>query len=147
MVNVKKATNVSIRSLGAEWQMLAEVTATGETDQKKLAIEQVVETVETFHLPARPMDQLRTAVSKAVLNEVELIGNGTSQPVSIRILASPKAVKARKDPQAFDTRGWGYFLIEKMGDNAWLRGEAFCQLVELFLYLEGEIQHEWKEKK
>ena len=145
MVKVKRTSNVSIRSLGAEWRLLAEVLASGETHQKLLAIEQVVQTIQTFRLSNRRMEQLKTAISRAVMSELELIGLGAEQSVMIRVMASPQAIKARDHPQNFEASGWGYFLIEKLGEEAWLRGETFCHMIELFLYLEGEIQDSWKE--
>lgn len=145
MVKVKRTSNISIRSLGAEWRLLAEILASGEPDQKLLAIAQVIEAVQTFRLPARRTEQLKTAVSRAVMNELELVGPGAEQSVMIRVMASPHAIKARDHPQNFEASGWGYFLIEKLGEEAWLRGEKFCHMIEVFLYLEGEMQNSWKE--
>jgi hypothetical protein len=147
MVKVKRTTNQSIQSLGAEWCLLAEVAVTGETDQKLLAIEQVIETVEAFRLSDRRMEQLKTAVTKAVLSEVKLFNQDSAQhPVSIRIMASPEAVDARSNPEESEACGWGFFLIEKMSEEAWPRGETSCHMIELFLYLEGEDQDRTKEK-
>ncbi len=140
MVRVQRKTNVSIRSLGAEWHLLAEILVAGEPDQKTLAIEQVLETVGIFQLTAQHMEKMKTAVTRAVMNEIELIGQErTLQPISIRVMASEQAVKAQTNPEAFKGHGWGYFLIEKMTEEAWLRGAVFCQKIELYLYLEGEI--------
>lgn len=148
MVKVKKTTHVSIQSLGAEWQLLTDIEVTGEPDQKLLAIDQVVEVIVTFPLSARHMEQLKTAVSRAVVNEVELINQeNPRQTLSIRVMASLQAVEARDNPQVHGASGWGFFVIEKMTEEAWLRGEAFCHKIELYLYLEGEIQDRWKEKK
>ena len=148
MVKVKKSKNSSIQSLGAEWQLLAEIVVTGAQKQKREAIDQVIETVAAFHLPERQMEQLKTAITRAVMEEIELIDLGNSrQSVSIRIMASPQATEVHEDPQSFKTSGWGYFLIEKMTEEAWLRGETFCHMIELFLYREGEIQNGWKEKE
>ena len=147
MVKVRRMGNIAIRSLGEEWRLLAEVVTSQEPDQKLLAIKQVLEMVQTFRLSTRRMELLETAVSRAVMNEVGLIGQGSEQSVMIRVMASPQAIKARDHPQNFEVSGWGYFLIEKMGEEAWLRGETFCHTVELFLYLEGEIRNRWKEKE
>lgn len=148
MVKVKRTTSTAIQSLGAEWQLLAEIGVTGEPDQKLLAVEQVIEVIESIHLPARHMEQLKMAVTRAVVNEAELVSQeNPSQPVSIRVMASPQAVEAWDNQQLRGASGWGFFVIEKMTEEAWLRGEAYCHKIELFLYLEGEIQDRWKEKK
>ena len=152
MVKVKRITNVSLQSLGAEWRLLAEVVMTGEPEQKHLAVEEVMETVETFQLSAQRMEQIKTAVTRAVMSEVKWINQDSDRssvaphPVSIRFMVSPQAVDARSNPDQGVASGWGFFLIEKMSEEAWLPGETACHMIELFLYLEGEIQSGKKEK-
>ena len=75
MVRGQRKNSVSIRALGAEWQLLAEILVTGVPEQKALAIEQVLEIVETFQLSAQNMEKMKTVVTRAVMNEIELIGH------------------------------------------------------------------------
>jgi hypothetical protein len=152
MVKVKRITNKSIQSLGSEWHLLAEVVVTGEPEQKLVAVDQVIETVEAFQLSAQRKEQLKTAVTRAVMSEVKLFDQDSGRscvaqpPVSIRIMASPQAVDSRSSSDETGASGWGFFLIEKMAADDWLQEETCCHMIELFLYLEGEIQSRKKEK-
>jgi anti-sigma regulatory factor (Ser/Thr protein kinase) len=139
------------------WQILAEFSLPSQPGSDRLAREQVTTALRTLHISPSDLERLKTAVAEATLNAIEH-GNRyqADLPVAIRIQASAKAVTVTitdqgsgpiPDPQSPDlaakvtgqqsSRGWGFFLIEKMTDNFRISGDEAHHTIELFLYLEG----------
>ena len=145
-----------------EWQMLAELTVPSQPGNERIAMEQVTEAVEVLHLPARRLDQLKTAVAEATMNAMEH-GNHylPERPVSIKVMASKLALSVRitdhggtrtlpSDPgievpdieaklaELQTPRGWGLFLIKHMVDEMNISSDESHHTVELVMYLKGE---------
>ncbi len=147
MVKVDRIASVSNYSSGAEWRLLTEVLVAGEADQRLLVVEQVIETVKAFHLSTSRLDELKTAVTRAVMSEVKLSTQDSDiHLVLMRVMISQAVSDERSNLQECGASGWGFFLIEKMLEEALRRRVAPCHVVELFLYLEGESQESKKEK-
>lgn len=147
---------------GADWQLLAELTVPSQPGNERVAMEQVTEAVEVFHLPLKRLDQLKTAVAEATMNAMEH-GNHylPDRPVSIKVLASKAALAVRitdhggtrtlpsdagidvpdieaKLAELQTPRGWGLFLIKHMVDEMNISSDASHHTVELIMYLKGE---------
>jgi len=145
-----------------DWQMLAELTVPSQPGNERIAMEQVTEAVEVLHLPAKRLDQLKTAVAEATMNAMEH-GNHylSDRPVSIKVMASKSALSVRitdhggtrtlpSDPgievpdieaklaELQTPRGWGLFLIKHMVDEMNISSDASHHTVELIMYLKGE---------
>lgn len=139
------------------WQILAEFSLPSQPGSDRLAREQVTAAIRTLNLSANDLERLKTAVAEATLNAIEH-GNRYQPdlPVAIRIQASAKAVTvaitdqgsgpipdrqfpdlAAKVTGQQPSRGWGFFLIEKMTDDFRITGDEAHHTIELFLYLEG----------
>ncbi len=145
-----------------DWQMLAELSVPSQPGNERIAMEQVTEAVETLHLPAKRLDQLKTAVAEATMNAMEH-GNHyvPERPVSIKVMASKLALSVRitdhggtrtlpPDPgievpdieaklaELQTPRGWGLFLIKHMVDEMNISSDESHHTVELVMYLKGE---------
>jgi serine phosphatase RsbU (regulator of sigma subunit)/anti-sigma regulatory factor (Ser/Thr protein kinase) len=144
------------------WQTLAELIVPSQPGNERIAMEQVTDAVEVLHLPAKRLDQLKTAVAEATMNAMEH-GNHylPDRPVSIKVLASQAALSVRitdhggahtlppntgietpdieaKLAELQTPRGWGLFLIKNMVDEMNISSDATHHTVELIMYLEGE---------
>jgi serine phosphatase RsbU (regulator of sigma subunit)/anti-sigma regulatory factor (Ser/Thr protein kinase) len=149
-------------SNNTDWQLLTELTVPSQPGNERIAMEQVTEAVEVLHLPAKRLDQLKTAVAEATMNAMEH-GNHyqPDKPVSIKVLASQSALAVRitdhggthtlppdtgievpdieaKLAELQTPRGWGLFLIKNMVDEMNISSDASHHTVELIMYLEGE---------
>jgi serine phosphatase RsbU (regulator of sigma subunit)/anti-sigma regulatory factor (Ser/Thr protein kinase) len=147
---------------GNDWRTLAEFTLASEPGNERQALARVAEAVRVLNLPTKRLEQLKTAVAEATMNAMEH-GNHyqPEKPVSIRVLASHKALSVRvtdhggtrtlsahPDIEAPDLeaklaelqtpRGWGLFLIKNMVDEMHISNDASHHTVELIVYLEGE---------
>ena len=145
-----------------DWQMLAELSVPSQPGNERIAMEQVTEAVEALHLPAKRLDQLKTAVAEATMNAMEH-GNHyvPERPVSIKVMASKLALSVRitdhggtrtlpPDPgievpdieaklaELQTPRGWGLFLIKHMVDEMNISSDESHHTVELVMYLKGE---------
>ena len=145
-----------------DWQVLAELTVPSQPGNERIAMERVTEAVEILHLPAKRLDQLKTAVAEATMNAMEH-GNHylPDKPVSIKVLASQAALSVRitdhggthtlppntgietpdieaKLAELQNPRGWGLFLIKNMVDEMNISSDASHHTVELIMYLEGK---------
>ncbi len=145
-----------------DWQMLAELTVPSQPGNERIAMEQVTVAVEVLHLPAKRLDQLKTAVAEATMNAMEH-GNHylPDQPVFVKVLASQAALSVRitdhggtrilssetgieapdieaKLAELQTPRGWGLFLIKHMVDEMNISSDASHHTVELIMYLKGE---------
>lgn len=145
-----------------DWQTLAQLTLPSQPGNERIAMEQVAQAVEVLHLPVNRLDQLKTAVAEATMNAMEH-GNHylPDRPVSIKVLASPRALSVRitdhggahtlppetgieapdieaKLAELQTPRGWGLFLIKNMVDEMNISSDTSHHTVELIIYLEGE---------
>jgi serine phosphatase RsbU (regulator of sigma subunit)/anti-sigma regulatory factor (Ser/Thr protein kinase) len=140
-------------------RVLAEFTVTSEPGNERLAMRRVAEEVGALGLPKARLDRLKTAVAEATMNAIEHGNkNQPEKPVSIRIIASEKAVSvqitdsgrgqhipesATPDLEAKlageqTPRGWGLFLIKNMVDEMNIASDDMHHTVELLMYLKGD---------
>lgn len=138
------------------WQTLIEFDLPREPGGDRLAVERVAEAVQRLNWPAAPLGRLKVALAKATRDAMERNHfHGSGAPLIIRVLipesggeTTQEADPASNEPgqaQSSETaaqhisrppsRGWGFFLIEKALPDS---GRAGRNLIELFLYLEGE---------
>ncbi len=141
------------------WRVLAEWSVPSEPGNERLARDRIADAVRYLGLPARRLEQLKTAVAEATMNAMEH-GNKyrPEVPVKIQVRASASALSVRitdrggglpvPDPEPPDLeakldaqqspRGWGLFLIRHMVDEMRVIGDDADQTVELILHLEGD---------
>jgi anti-sigma regulatory factor (Ser/Thr protein kinase) len=143
----------------SSWRTLSEFTLPGEPGNDRLAVEKVVDVVQTLPLSEERLERLKTAVAEATLNALE---HGSryqhEMPVAIRVRASDRAVSiaitnfgsrnivpsveapdlAAKIRGQQSPRGWGFFLIEHMVDEYQISNQPAAHTLELFLYFEGD---------
>ena len=123
-------------------------------------MEQVAEAVQFLRLPARRLEQLKTAVVEATMNAMEH-GNSyrPDRPVSLQARVSDNVLSVLigdhggtrplpANPETPDIeaklaelqtpRGWGLFLIKNMVDEMHVTSDETSHTVELIVYLEGE---------
>ncbi len=142
-----------------EWRTLTESSVPSELGNERLAVDQVAAALRALDLPARRLEQLKTAVAEATMNAMEH-GNKyrPSAPVGIQVRTSETAVSVRvtdhgggppiPDPEPPDLeaklsssqspRGWGLFLIKHMVDEMRVTGDGTHHTVELVLRLKGD---------
>lgn len=142
------------------WNMLEEFTVPSEPGNERLAMKRVAEIVRELGLPARRLEQLKTAVAEATMNAMEH-GNHYSPelPVLISLRASKDAVAVRitdegnspptlpitdapnleaKLAELQTPRGWGLFLIKNLVDEMRVTSDDTHHTVELIMSLEGD---------
>ena len=126
---------------------------------ERLVMDRVAEAVAGLRLPAKRLEQLKTAVSEAAMNAIEH-GNGADPelPVDVRLRTADEALRvaltdrgggaALPEPEVPDieaklaglqkTRGWGLFLIRNMVDDVVETNDGELHTIELVLRLEGD---------
>ncbi len=142
------------------WQILQTYRLPSQVGNERLAMSYVAEAVRPFHLPARRLDQLATAVAEATMNAMEH-GNhyDPALPVVLQIFSSDAAIavcisdkggagrqSVSEDYEAPDIeaklaelqspRGWGLFLIQNMVDEMHVLSNEDTHTIELILHLE-----------
>ena len=122
----------------------------------RVAAERVARCVQELSLPARRLDNLRTAVAEAALNAIEH-GNhfANDKPVGVQVFVADNALNVtvsdrgggcdRELPVEPDLaaklrgeqspRGWGLFLIRNMVDACWDESDGDTHRVHLQLQL------------
>lgn len=145
------------------WQVLQTYLIPSAAGNERLAMAYVEETVKTFHLSERRLEQLGTAVAEATMNAMEH-GNlySPETPVVLQICSSQRAIavrisdqggtnqaSAQEEYEAPDIeaklaelqspRGWGLFLIQNMVDEMHVLSDSETHTVELILKLEGDL--------
>ncbi len=142
-----------------EWRILAEWSVASEPGNERLAMERVADAVRALGLPARRLEQLKTAVAEATMNAMEHGNDYRSEvPVEIQARASATALSVRitdrgggsaiSGPEPPDLeaklaaqqspRGWGLLLIRHMVDEMRVTSDGTHQTVELILHLKGD---------
>jgi serine phosphatase RsbU (regulator of sigma subunit)/anti-sigma regulatory factor (Ser/Thr protein kinase) len=123
------------------------------------AMDRVAAAVAPLDIPARRLDQLKTAVSEAALNAIEHGNQGREElPVDVEVEAADGVLTVRISDAALagpigeaetpdlelklaglqKPRGWGLFLIENMVDEIRVSDADGRHTVELVLNLEGD---------
>lgn len=142
------------------WDILDEFTVPSEPGNERLAMKRIAEIARDIGLPARRLEQLKTAVAEATMNAMEH-GNHyhPDLPVVIAVRASQAAIAVRitdegGSPASLPTteapnleaklaelqtpRGWGLFLIKNLVDEMRVTSDDTHHTVELIVSLEGD---------
>ncbi|HEY6409044.1 MAG TPA: SpoIIE family protein phosphatase [Ktedonobacteraceae bacterium] len=144
------------------WRTLAELLLPSVPGNERQAMEQVAQAVQELHLPARRLEQLKTAVAEATMNAMEH-GNHyqPDTPVIIQVQASATTLAVRISDQgegpAFTEaetpdleakldelqtpRGWGLFLIKNLVDEMNIINQDSHHTIELIINLEEGGSH------
>lgn len=143
------------------WHILGTQQFPSEAGNERLAMAYIEEQLQHFDLPARRLEQLKTAVAEATMNAMEH-GNQYNPeiPVTIQVRSTENSLAVRisdtggsgsvPEPQAYEIpdieaklaemqspRGWGLFLIQNMVDEMHILNEQQTHTIELILHLEG----------
>lgn len=143
------------------WQTLDEWSVPSQPGNERQVMERVTADFTAFHLPARRLEEIKTAVAEATMNAMEH-GNHyqADLPVVIQVLASKTALAVRirdqggsrpipvegepdleaKLAELQTPRGWGLFLIKNMVDEMHVSTDETHHTLELIMYLEGDSQ-------
>jgi serine phosphatase RsbU (regulator of sigma subunit)/anti-sigma regulatory factor (Ser/Thr protein kinase) len=146
-----------------QWRTLAAWSVPSAPGNERQAIARLADTVRDLNLPAKRLEDLKTAVGEATMNAMEH-GNHyqADQPVNIQVRISPRALSVRitdeggqftlPESQMPDLeaklaglqspRGWGLFLIERLVDKVRVMGDATHHTVELIMLLEEGDDHD-----
>jgi serine/threonine-protein kinase RsbW len=139
------------------WKTLAEFSLPSQPGRDQLAQEQAAATVQELNLSPATLERLKSAVAEATLNAIEHSHHYQPDlPIFIRVLILEQASSVdefgQKDESTLNVqtlelmaktseqparRGWGFFLIHKLGEELTNQGEAYYTL-ELFLYQEED---------
>lgn len=141
------------------WKTLGEFSLASEPGNERQAMQQTAELLAPLHLPARRLEQLKTAVAEATMNAMEH-GNHYQPdvPVHVVVRASATAVSVSiidygsnepiPEPEVPDLeakvagkqspRGWGLFLIQHLVDEMNRTCDETHYTLELVIHLEGE---------
>lgn len=140
------------------WHTLAEFSLPSIEGNERKAMELVAQAVAGLQIEGERLECLKTAVAEATMNATEH-GNlyQNDLPVSIKVLAAdgtmavqitdyglsgPIPAPVEPDVEAKlagkqPTRGWGFFLIQKMVDVVQIESDNAHHTIQLFVYLEG----------
>lgn len=140
------------------WQTLIEFTLSRESGSVCLAADRVAGAVQTLNWSAAPLRRLKLALTQAARNTMErsrLYGSET--PLFIRVLIPEAGETTREAGRTGDgptqrqvseratqqvsrpaSRSWGFFLVQKQGDDSQAPAGESHYLIELFLYRERE---------
>lgn len=141
---------------GPAWHTLVEFSLPSELSSEGLARAKLAEAVQGLSLPAASLERLKMVVAEATLNAIEHGQRYRSNaPMVIRVLVSDRSLPMHitdqdsggslpklETPTDLATqladqqpsRGWGFFLIEKMAEELQLSGDEAHHTIELFLY-------------
>lgn len=139
------------------WQMLIELALPGESASASLAVDLVAVTVKTLNWSAANLGQLKQALAKATQNTGERSKLHSSDALLIiRVLVSEDSAVTQELDQTSDapcqrqasermiqqisqpnSRGWGFFLVQKQGNSPPVPAGETHHLIELFLYQES----------
>ena len=137
------------------WQTLIEFDLSMKPGSERLAVDRVAQAVQRLNWPAAHLEQLKLALAQATRNNAERSHlHGLEARLVIRVLIPEDGLATWEPDRTNDaptqlqaaereakqvgrppSRGWGFFLIEKMAPDA---SGARRHLIELFLYPEGE---------
>lgn len=123
------------------WQMLAEFVLADATGHDARIVSQLAPTLQALALASAQRNQVQTAVTETLHHLLARTQRSTVPvPVQIRIYCNQAPVTSKPPPTptdeaqpiAVDAGSWGFFLIEKWGDEAARRH----YIIELYLYAE-----------
>lgn len=136
-------------SLPSAWQNLAEINLSGQPGADRLARNYVASAVRPLNLSPADLERLKTAITEAVLKAIEHGHHYRfNLPVSIRLRVSYRALAGQVTDRGNtpdltakvsvheSSRGWGFFLIERIVDDTQTADEDMHHSIELFLYRE-----------
>lgn len=147
-----------IDSGAANWRPLDAFTVPSEPGNERIAMKLLESAVRDLNLPARRLENLKTAVAEATMNAMEHGNNyHADQPVRIELLTAPGKLLVRitdegtgpaaivpenpdieaKLAELQKPRGWGLFLIKNLVDDMRVTSDGGRHTVELILSLEG----------
>jgi anti-sigma regulatory factor (Ser/Thr protein kinase) len=138
------------------WQTLIEFSLSRGPGSERLAVDRVVEAVQSLNWPAAHLEQLKLALVQATRNTMERSHlDDTETPLVIRVLIPENGRAIRAADQAggkptqhqasereaqqtsqLPSRGWSFFLVEKAAPRPGRRDVR--HVIELFLYTEGD---------
>ncbi|HEY0757063.1 MAG TPA: SpoIIE family protein phosphatase [Ktedonobacteraceae bacterium] len=154
--------NQTLATATGDWQLLQTYEIPSQVGNERLAMEYVAAALKDFHLPARRVDQLGTAVAEATMNAMEHGNHYKPEiPVTLQIFSSDQAIAVRISDQGGtgrlsaseeyevpdieaklaelqSPRGWGLFLIQNMVDEMHVLSDEDTHTIELILNLEGD---------
>ena len=140
------------------WQSLADIVLPSQPGSDHLAGELIAAILPVVNLSSADIEPLKIGITMAMLSAIEHDNRfQRNLPITIRVLISAKTITISNTDQIREpilepgspnlavnevrprsSRGWGFFLIEKMMDDFRIsRDEACRHTIELFLYLEG----------
>ena len=138
------------------WYVLVEFNLPCQSGAEDLAIDHINTAVQPLNLSAIDLEHLKPDVTKAVIDVVEY-GNryDSNGPILIRVYVFKGAIAGSvADHQKFPslkveisdmatnpsnqeaTRGWGFFLLERVVNDIQIGQENSHYSIELFLYPE-----------
>lgn len=136
------------------WKILIEVTLSRDSGNACWAVDQVTEAMQPLNWSATHLERLKLALVKATWNVLERSRlSGSEVPLIIRVLVpendevTPEASQATAEPSQHpasekadqkSTRSWGFFLVQKQGDDPQASTEESQHLIEVFLYQESD---------
>jgi len=116
-----------IDSADSEWQTLVAFTASRESDDLYAPIESIAAAAQGLNVARSQLEQIKNAVSGAVRNVLDHRQRLLHEhAVRIRILVANNTTRA--------TQCWGFFLLERIADDAHNLANGIGYLIEVFLY-------------
>ena len=141
-----------------DWQTLDTFSVPSEVGNEIAVLERVSTAVTPMQLPARQLEQLKTAVAEATMNAMEHGNHYQAEiPIRVEVLASPVDVAVRisdeggaselPEPQIPDLaaklageqspRGWGLYLIKNLVDEMRVSLDGQVHTIELIVKRQG----------
>lgn len=145
------------------WQTLAVFSLPSLAGNERQAMVLVEQAVDPLCLPVEKLDRLKTAVAEATMNAIEhgnrhqadlpvticVLTEGNRMSVEITDYGTCGPIPAPETPDVEakldgrqTSRGWGFFLIEKMVDALEIHGDEAHHTIKLYLYLEGRADQD-----
>jgi len=136
------------------WKVLIELTLSRESRNACWAVDQVTEAMQPLNWPATRLEHLKLALVKATWNVLERSRlSGSEAPLIIRVLipendeGTPEASQGSDEPSQHaaseradkqSSRGWGFFLVQRQGDDPQASTAESQHVIEVFLYQESD---------
>jgi anti-sigma regulatory factor (Ser/Thr protein kinase) len=128
---------------GAAWQLLLEFPAPGGVAGEDTAVQRIAEAVGELDVQAAQRARIEGAVVEALRKAVQRdLRDQHTSPMSIRVwisdLSTAKAIfsSGTRKVSSQKSRGWGFFLLERLEDDPHTKEVESHRLIELYLYQE-----------
>jgi hypothetical protein len=141
------------------WQTLIEFTLSRDCGSASLTADRVAGVVQTLNWSDAPLERLKYALTQAIHNTMECSRlYGSEAPLFIRVLIPEDGETTAEAGQASDepaqrqvseraaqqisgsaSRNWGFFLVQKQGDDPQAVAGESHHVIELFLYQESHL--------